>query len=46
MAQEIILLLLTLAMVGFVGMIHGYKKGYADGKKAGYFRAHAEQVRQ
>jgi hypothetical protein len=46
MIQELILLLLTVAFTAFVGMLHGYKKGYGDGKRAGYFRAHSEKVSQ
>jgi hypothetical protein len=46
MIQEVILTLVTIAFCTFVGMLHGYKKGYGEGKRAGYFRAHSERVSQ
>ena len=46
MIETVVLTLLTVGLCTFVGMIHGYKKGYGDGKRAGYFRAHSEQVSQ
>jgi hypothetical protein len=46
MIQEVTLTLITVGMAAFVGMLHGYKKGYGDGKRAGYFRAHSEKVSQ
>ena len=46
MIETIVLTLITMASCTFCGVIHGYKKGYGEGKRAGYFRAHAEQVNQ
>ena len=46
MTEILILTILSIATCTFAGFLHGYKKGYGEGKRAGYFRAHAEQVRQ
>ena len=46
MIEQLVVTLLTVAICTFAGFLHGYKKGYGEGKRAGYFRAHAEQVRQ
>ena len=46
MIETLILTIITVSFTTFVGMIHGYKKGYGDGKRAGYFRAHSEKVSQ
>ena len=46
MIEQLVITLLTVATCTFAGFLHGYKKGYGEGKRAGYFRAHAEQVNQ
>lgn len=44
MASTLILLILTLAFTGFAAFLHGYKKGYGEGKIAGAFRTRAESA--
>jgi len=46
MIQTLILTIFTVGICTFTGMLHGYKKGYGEGKRAGYFRAHTEKVNQ
>jgi len=46
MIETLVLTLITVATCTFAGYLHGYKKGYGDGKRAGYFRAHSEKVSQ
>ena len=46
MIEQLVVTLITMGICTFTGFLHGYKKGYGEGKRAGYFRAHAEQVRQ
>jgi hypothetical protein len=46
MTEILILTILSIATCTFAGFLHGYKKGYGEGKRAGYFRAHAERVSQ
>jgi hypothetical protein len=42
MTEVLILTVLTVLTCTFAGFLHGYKKGYGEGKRAGYFRAHQE----
>jgi hypothetical protein len=45
MIEILILTILSIATCTFAGFLHGYKKGYGEGKRAGYFRAHQEVSR-
>ena len=46
MIELIVLTILTVSTCTFAGFLHGYKKGYGEGKRSGYFKAHREQVTQ
>ena len=46
MLEILILTTLTVASSFFAGLLHGFKQGYGEGKRAGYFRAHADRVNQ
>jgi hypothetical protein len=42
MLQNAVLTLIAVPIFIFNGYLLGYKKGYGEGKRAGYFRAHQE----
>lgn len=42
--ETIVLALLSAGSFAFLGFLHGYKKGYGEGKIAGAFRTRAESV--
>jgi len=46
MIETLVLTLITVATCTFAGYLHGYKKGHGEGKRVGYFRAHADRVNQ
>jgi ABC-type nickel/cobalt efflux system permease component RcnA len=46
MLEILILTILTVASSFILGMLHGFKQGYGEGKRAGYFRAYADRVNQ
>ena len=46
MITTLVVALITNAAFASLGYLKGYRTGYGEGKRAGYFRAHAEQVRQ
>jgi hypothetical protein len=45
MIQQAVLTLISIPVFMFTAYLHGYKKGYGEGKRAGYFRAHQEVSR-